>query len=233
MQNFPGIPPARQTNDPAGGSAPSRPAPPAPPADDASTATATTTEPRETGHQPFIIRSNDPDEERAEMLSDEQFMHEFLKESYTLPVSILLVGLGVMLGMGAVPFAVAGAMSEAIGAAVGVLVAALIGSLVAAGVGWLVGAMFGDDYGSAGALILRFSALTTATQGVLMLTSVTIGPMMSVVLSLPVMIAVVIFVAGYDVMRAVVYCALLSAAWFTLGFLALGALGVSLMGAGF
>ncbi len=122
-------------------------------------------------------------------------------------------------------------VAGALGAVIVLTIGLAISTLTASGIGWLVAKMFGDDYGSAGTLILRYAAVTAASLSVLSLMRVVGGPWMALILAYPVTIAVVMLAAGADLLRAIIFCALLSAVWFTLGFMLLGVLGGMALGA--
>ena len=163
---------------------------------------------------PFM-HSRAQQEPEGTFISDDQFMHDFLKETHTVPLTVLIIStvLAFMFwgyqgyAGSEVGFGLAGALGGCGTAAV------LLGitCLTSTAAGWIICKMFGEDYGSPGALILRFSAVAAAQLPIFMAIGVVVGGLMSLFFFfLPVMMVLAMFVAGLDLVRAFVYIVILN-----------------------
>jgi hypothetical protein len=171
---------------------------------------------------PFT-RQDGQQHEEAVFLTDDQFMHEFLKENHTLPAAVLAISsVATFLIVGYRGFTIAepgAGLVTALGACVAVAVMLGICCLVSTGAGWVVCKMFGEDYGSAGALFLRFGAVAVAQFPVFAAISALVGGLLSIFLFLPVMLALVVWIAGLDLIRAFLFTIIQSlVSWLLVAF---------------
>ncbi len=146
-----------------------------------------------------------PNGEKAIFLSDEEFDSEFLKERHTLHVGIASVCSGLFLiiyaGIGMVGAGPLGGIGLA------VLGAVLLGVSVAVGAGaaWIVGKLFGEDFGAFRILMLRVGAVVSAQFLVLMGLAAVVGPILAMLLSLPVLLFLAAWLLGMDMLQAFVF----------------------------
>jgi hypothetical protein len=188
---------------------------------------------QEPPQMPFIHSQAGQQPEGA-FVSDDQFMHDFLKESHTVPMTVLIVSavLSFLIygyqGYAAsdIGYGLAGAMGAC------VVIAALLGvsCLTSTAAGWVICKMFGEDYGSPGALILRFSAVAAAQFPIFAAIGALVGGLMTLFFFLPVMLLLAMFVAGLDLIRAFLYIVILNVVnWILFAFLAVS-LATAIMG---
>jgi len=158
-------------------------------------------------------------------ISDDEFMQDFLKETHTVPLTVLIVSAVLtFLIFGYQGLASAEPGMGLVGAIGGCLVIAVvmgITCLTSTAAGWIIAKMFGEDYGSPGALILRFSAVAVAQVPIFTAIGTVVGGLMSLFFFLPIMLVLAMFVAGLDVIRAFVYIVILNLVnWILIAFLA-------------
>jgi hypothetical protein len=158
-------------------------------------------------------------------ISDDEFMQDFLKEAHTVPMTVLIVSAVLsFLIFGYQGFATAElgmGFAGAIGSCLVIAVFMGVTCLTSTAAGWIIAKMFGEDYGSPGALILRFSAVAVAQFPIFAAISTVVGGLMSLFFFLPVMLLLAMFVAGLDVIRAFVYIVILNLVnWILIAFLA-------------
>jgi hypothetical protein len=161
--------------------------------------------------------------EQGVFVSDDQFIHEFLKESYTVPTTVLIVssvlGLAIYGYQGYAASDLGMGLAGAIGGCVAMCVMLAIACLTSTAAGWVVCKIFGEDYGSIGGLLLRFSALAAAQMPVFAVIDALVGGLLSLLFYLPVMLALAIWVAGLDFFRALVFVAILAVVnWILIAF---------------
>jgi len=152
-------------------------------------------------------------------------MQDFLKETHTVPLTVLIVSAVLtFLIFGYQGLASAEPGMGLVGAIGGCLVIAVvmgITCLTSTAAGWIIAKMFGEDYGSPGALILRFSAVAVAQVPIFTAIGTVVGGLMSLFFFLPIMLVLAMFVAGLDVIRAFVYIVILNLVnWILIAFLA-------------
>ena len=146
-----------------------------------------------------------PNGEKAVFLSDEEVERDFLKESHTLHVGIASVCSGLFLIIYAgIGMAGAGPLA---GIGLAVLGAVLLGVSVAVGTGaaWIVGKLFGEDFGALSVLMLRVCAVVSAQFLVLMGFAVVVGPILAMLLSLPVLLFLAVWLLGMNMFQAFVF----------------------------
>jgi hypothetical protein len=178
------------------------PAPPAPPPSS-----------KEPPQMPFIHSKAEPAGDGV-FLSDDEFIHDFLKESHTVPKTVLIVG-------GLLAFLIVGYMGYA-GSEPGMGLAGALGSciilapllavccLASTAAGWIICKIFGEDYGSVGVLFMRFSAVAVAQVPVFALVQAVVGGfLLSQIVFVPIMFILTMFIAGLDVIRAFLFCVIL------------------------
>ena len=168
---------------------------------------------QEPPQMPFLHSKAEPGGEGV-FISDDQFINDFLKESHTVPKVVLIVSsLLAFLIYGYQGFAtseVGYGLAGALGACV--VIAVLLGAccLTSTAAGWIICKMFGEDYGSPGALILRFSAVAAAQFPIFAAIGAVVGGLTSLFFFLPVMLLLAMFVAGLDLIRAFLYIVILN-----------------------
>ena len=146
-----------------------------------------------------------PNGEKAVYLSDEEVDREFLKESHTLHIAIASVCSGLFLiiyaGIGMVGAGPLGGIGLA------VLGAVLLGVSVAVGTGaaWIVGKLFGEDFGAFRILTLRVGAVVSAQFLVLMGFAAVVGPILAILISLPVLLFLAVWLLGMNLFQAFVF----------------------------
>ena len=146
-----------------------------------------------------------PNGEEAVFLSDEEVDRDFLKESHTLHIGIASVCSVLFLIMYAGIGMVGAGPLGGIGLAV--LGAVLLGVSVAVGTGaaWIVGKLFGEDFGAFSILMLRVSAVVSAQFLVLMGFAAVVGPILAMLLSLPVLLFLAAWLLGMNMLQAFVF----------------------------
>ena len=163
-----------------------------------------------------------PNGEKAVFLSDEEFDSEFLKESHTLHIGIASVCSGLFLIMYAGIGMVGAGPLAGIGLAV--LGAVLLGVSVAVGTGaaWIVGKLFGEDFGAFRILTLRVSAVVSTQFLVLMGFAAVVGPILAMLISLPVLLFLAAWLLGMNMLQAFVFTVVMKILeWFLLIFVAI------------
>lgn len=220
MSSFPNLPPA--SGGSAGPAAPraaapaptaaSGPATPGPGQGELQTiSSGPPAEPEKFGQaQPAQVPLNYGSDEDAVFMSDQEFIDDFLKESHTVPLAVGGISVAIALFIYGARGMAAGGVGSAIGGCIAVTIALAIGALCASAAGWIVAKIFGDDYGSAGALVLRFSAVAAAAIPIFEGLAMALGFFPAMIFSYPVMLAVTIFVAGIDFIRAIVFNVILT-----------------------
>jgi hypothetical protein len=161
----------------------------------------------------------------GKFISDDEFMQDFLKENHTVPMTVLIVSAVLsflIFGYQGLASAEPGmGLAGAIGACLLIAVVMGVTCLTSTAAGWIIAKMFGEDYGSPGALILRFSAVAVAQFPIFAAISTVVGGLMSLFFFLPVMLLLAMFVAGLDLIRAFVYIVILNIVnWILIAFLA-------------
>ena len=186
-------------------------------------ATATQTPPRPAEPSQVPLTHNTAEGEvQGVFVSDEQFMHDYFKESHTLPTVVLIVCAGLTVAIFGAGGLIGGGAAGAIGAVVFALFLLAGGALTATGAGWVVAKVLGEDYGSVGVLLLRFSAVASAQFPVLLGLNMAVGPILALFVAVPVMLFVTMFVAGMGIVRAFFFmCVLAIAEWMLFAFLAM------------
>ena len=147
-------------------------------------------------------------------ISDDQFMHDFMKETHTVPLAVLIVSTVLSFLIWGYQGFVASEIGYGLAGALGgcIFIGLLLGvsCLTATAAGWIICKIFGEDYGSVGVLFLRFSAVAAAQFPVVALIYAVVGGIIpSMFLLVPVMIILAMVVAGLDVIRAFLFCAIL------------------------
>ena len=163
-----------------------------------------------------------PNGEKAVFLSDEEFDRDFLKESHTLHIGIASIcsGLSLIIYAG-IGMAGAGPLG---GIGLAVLGAVLLGVSVAVGTGaaWIVGKLFGEDFGAFGILMLRVCAVVSAQFLVLMGFAAVVGPILAMLVSLPVLLFLAVWLLGMNIFQAFVFTIVMKILeWILLIFVAL------------
>jgi hypothetical protein len=152
--------------------------------------------------------------EQGVFISDDQFIHEFLKENYTVPTTVLIVsavlGLAIYGYQGYAASEIGMGLMGAMGGCIVMCVMLAVACLTSTAAGWVVCKIFGEDYGSIGGLLLRFSAVAAAQLPVFAVINALVGGLLSLCFFLPALIVLAIWVAGLDVLRAFVYVAFLT-----------------------
>jgi hypothetical protein len=173
---------------------------------------------------PFLHSQNEQQPEGV-FLSDDQFRNDFLRESHSAPLAVLIVSAllsyliyGYQAFMASEPGL---GLTTAFGTCIVLTLAMGIGSLASTGAGWIICKMFGEDYGSALGLLLRFSAVATAQFPVFALLDFMVGGILSLLLVVPVILVLAMVIGGFDVIRAFLYCVILGVVnWMIVMFLA-------------
>ncbi|MHC4763653.1 MAG: hypothetical protein ACYTF2_00965 [Planctomycetota bacterium] len=176
------------------------PAPPSPPPSS-----------QEPPQLPFL--HSQAEQPQGTFVSDDQFMNEFLKESHTAPAAVLIISalLGFLIN-GYQAFVVAEpgmGLATALGACIFVALVLGVFCLTSTAAGWIICKMFGEDYGSVGGLFLRFSAVAAAQIPVFAVIGAIVGPLLSLLFILPVVMVLAMVIGGFDLVRAFLYCVIL------------------------
>jgi hypothetical protein len=163
---------------------------------------------------PFIHSQASPSEEQGVFMSDDQFINDFLKESHTVPKTVLIVsGVLALLIAGYQGYAAAEpgmGLAGALGTCVVVALLLGVSCLASTAAGWIICKIFGEDYGSVGVLFLRFSAVAVAQVPVFaMIHAVVGGFLLTYIIYLPIMFILTMIIAGLDVVRAFLFCVIL------------------------
>ncbi len=164
---------------------------------------------RDVAQVPFLHTMAQP-ADSGMYATDQQHLQEIMRDRHTLPLAVLGIATVLTLGIfGARGFADAGP-AGAIGSCMvaGILLAAA--SLTSTAAGWIVAKIFGEDYGSGWALLLRFSAVAAAQFPVLETVSYVTGTLIGIVFCVPIMVIIVMLVAGLGFARALVFTVLMS-----------------------
>jgi hypothetical protein len=171
------------------------------------------------------ITQGSAQQDQAAFITDEQFLHEFLKEDHTVPKVVLVSCVALTLAIyGYRGFALSdpgAALAAAFGSCVLAAILLCIAALTATAAGWVVSKIFGEDYGSVGVLFLRFSAVAAAQFPVFEATAALVGGFLALFLAVPIMLALVVWVAGLDLIRAVFFTVILCLVnWLLFAFVA-------------
>jgi hypothetical protein len=188
------------------------PAPPAPPPSS-----------QEPPQMPFVHSQAEQSQEQGVFTTDDQFMHDFLKESHTTPLAVLIISsVLALLIYGYRGFVAADSgmgLAAALTTCFGVVMFLGVSCLTSTAAGWIICKIFGEDYGSAGSLFLRFSAVAAAQFPAFALINAMVGDLLSLLFILPVVMVLSMIIAGFDVVRAFMYCVILSAVnWILIAF---------------
>ena len=165
----------------------------------------------------------------GEYMTDDQFIEQYVDERNPFPAIVLGVGVGLCYLLYAGFGFYQGGAADAI--ALGIMVTAMlaVACTTAAAVGWLVCKIFGDDIDSVISLFLRFSSVAAFQIAVFTGLMLAIGFFPAVILSAPVMVVIVVYLGGLDMLRAIVFTVLLSLVNFAMvSFFAVGTLGAAL-----
>lgn len=182
------------------------------------------------GDEPAQVPLNYGSEEEAgQFMTDAEFMKSNLDERNSLPGIVFAVGVTlcylIYAGFG---FYTGGAQS-AIALSIVLSVMLTAACATATAVGWVVCKIFGDDIGSAGTLFLRFSSVASFQIAVFSGFMFTMGFFPAAIISAPLLVAIVVFIGGLDMLRAIVFSVVLSLLNFMLiSFLAVGAISASM-----
>ncbi len=169
------------------------------------------------------------DEVAGEFMTEDQFIEHYVEERNPFPGIVLGVGLALCYLLYAGFGYYQGGATDAI--ALGIMVTAMlaVACTTATGVGWLVCKIFGDDIDSVITLFLRFSSVAAFQIAVFTGLMLAVGFFPALVFSAPLMVVIVVYVGGMDMLRAIVFSVLLSLVNFALiSFFAVGTLGAAL-----
>ena len=149
-------------------------------------------------------------EEAGQFMTDSEFMETYLDERNPLPGIVLGVGLALCYaiygGFGFWASGSAGAVSMSI--MLSIMLAVACATSTAAG--WVVCKVFGDDIGSVPTHFLRFSSVASFQIAVFSGLVLLLGFLPAVVISTPVMVAIVVFIGGMVMLRAIVFSVMLT-----------------------
>ena len=223
MDSFPNLPkpgttvsprpdPQQSTQQPDTGPAVADPPPPAPPPAH-----------RE---QPAQVPLNYGSEKDAgEFMTDADFTENYLEERNPLPGIVLGVGVALCYLIFAGYGYYAGGAHSAIALSIMVSVMLAVACATATAVGWVVCKVFGDDIGPVGALFLRFSSVASFQIAVFSGLMLTMGFFPAAIITVPFLLAIVVYIGGLDMLRAIVFSVILSLLNFMLfSFFAAGAI---------
>ena len=211
MSSFPNLPPAKSDGVPIPAPAPvpvpvpvpNAPRPNTPRGQGAGSAVADVSQPAQ---KPLIHPPND----EPVFMSDSEYLDDFLKDNYTIPLAVLGISTAISFIIYGYRGFMAGGPIGVIGACIAIGIAIAIGALCATAAGWIVAKIFSDDCGSAGSLIIRYSAIAAAAIPVFEALGSILGFFPAVIFSYPIMLGVTIFVAGLDLFRAIVFNVMLT-----------------------
>ncbi len=169
------------------------------------------------------------EETAGEFMTDDQFIERYVEERNPFPGIVLGIGLALCYLIYAGVGFYQGGATEAIALGIMVSVMLAVACTMATGVGWLVCKIFGDDIDSVITLFLRFSSVAAYQIAVFTGLLLTIGFFPAVIFSAPVMVVIVVYLGGMDMLRAIVFTVVLSLVNFALvSFFAVGTLGAAL-----
>ncbi len=198
MDSFPNLPPAKSAA--AGGPAPAPGGP----------AVAYAAAPSQSDEPAQVPLNLGAGAENGEFMTDSEFMETYLDDRNPLPAIVL--GIGIVMcysiygGFGYWAGGAAGAISMSIMLSVMLAVACA----TSAAAGWLVCKVFGDDIGGVVTHFLRFSSVAAFQIAVFSGLIFLMGFLPAIVISTPVMVAIVVFIGGMDIFRAIVFSVLLT-----------------------
>ena len=157
------------------------------------------------GNELGVVQGDD----QVVFLTEEEFRKDFLKENHLLPILVLVVCGGLAFLITAIGGLTAGGAAGAIGA--GIIFGALFGVSVLTGslAAWAVGKLFAEDFGPFPTLLLRIAAVTAAEFLIYMGLVALIGPIPTILVSLPVLLVLVIWLVGMNVLQAFVFSVIL------------------------
>ena len=178
------------------------------------------------GDEPVQIPLNCGIEADAgEFVTDADLMESFLDERNPLPGIVLAVGVTLCYLISAGYGFYAGGAQSAITMAIMLSVMLTVACATATAVGWVVCKIFGDDIGSVGTLLLRFSSVASFQMAVFSGFTLAMGFFPAAIIGAPLLVAIVVFIGGLDMLRAIVFSVILSLLNFMLiNFFAVGAL---------
>ncbi len=152
---------------------------------------------------------------------------EFLKEEHTLPKIVLPVCTILAIVIAAVWGYRTGGSSTATFYGLMSLLAVMVSSVSATAAGWIVSKIFNEDFGTAGEVALRFSAVAAAQFPVLAGLVMIVGFFPAMLFNVPIMIGVTMFVAGVDLFRSIVFSIIVGVVNFMLASFAVMSLATS------
>ncbi len=165
----------------------------------------------------------------GEFMTEDQFIEQYVEERNPFPSIVLGIGLALCYIIYAGFGFYQGGAAEAIAMGIMVSVMLAVACTMATGVGWLVCKIFGDDIDSVITLFLRFSSVAAFQIAVFTGLMLAVGFFPALVFSAPLMVVIVVYVGGMDMLRAIVFTVVLSLVNFALvSFFAVGTLGAAL-----
>ncbi len=178
------------------------------------------------GDKPVQVPLNYGTEKDAgEFMTDADFMASYLDERNPLPGIVLVVGVTLCYLIYAGFGFYAGGAHSAIALSIMLSVMLSVACATATAVGWVVCKIFGDDIGSAGTLFLRFSSVASFQIAVFSGLMLAMGFFPAAIISVPFLLAIVVYIGGLDMLRAIVFSVILSLLNFMLlSFFAVGAI---------
>ncbi len=157
------------------------------------------------GNELGVAQRDDP----VAFLSEEEFRKQFLRENHLLPLLVMGICGGLALVIAAAGGLAEGGVAGAIGAGIFIValfgVSALTGSLAA----WAVGKLFAEDFGSFPTLLLRIAAVTAAEFLIFMGLAAMMGPIPTILVGLPVLLVLVVWLVGMNLLQAFVFSVIL------------------------
>ena len=142
-------------------------------------------------------------------MSEEEYFRKSMSENHAFPVLLTLVCAGSSLSIYTMKGLSEGGttMATSMALAVGILLVAttVIGTFVA----WFVSKIFAENYGSFGGLMLRIAAVSSTELLLFFGLSTVIGPVLSLLAGLPLLILLSCWMVGMNLFQAFVFAIVL------------------------
>lgn len=151
-----------------------------------------------------------PTGETGVFIPEHQILDDVMKENHTLPavVAVLCGGLTLVIyaAQGLAQAGLAGAIVMCVLMGVVLAVSVVLSTFAA----WVVTKMFGEDFGSLSGLLLRVSAVVAAQFLLFLGLTAVIGPIPAILASVPILLALSVWLLGMSLFQAFVFAVLLT-----------------------
>ena len=159
--------------------------------------------------------------ETGVFISEQQILDEVMKENHTLPVAVAVLCGGLTLVIYAAQGLAQAGPVGAIGMGVLMGVVLAVSVVLSTFAAWVVSKMFGEDFGSLSGLLLRVSAVVAAQFLLFLGLTAVIGPILAILASVPILLALSVWLLGMNLFQAFVFAVLLKMIeWVLIAFVA-------------